>query len=305
MQYAGFAPDAQVEAAVASVVRGLYTSQPYVIAAAPPALAAIPKDASDAQVARALFDAPELAAFHFTLLGAAETDCAALFALGIARAGGLAGAGSRLDGRTLPPEWFLVRAALHGSAAVVRLLLEAGVDPNWVDVDGQNDHTALHWAVYSGHTQAVAALVAAPGIDLMALDKRRSTPLACAMGFVGSACAPQLLAAGASPHDAGPGVSIPLVLAAQVGNADLVQQLLDAGADPNVIDKKSGITPLQQGIVRGSIQVIERLQAAGADPDIPSSKKFKKSGYDMARGSTAFDFAALSRHRVIVEAFAR
>lgn len=301
MQYTEFAPDAKAEALIASVVRGLATSQPYVLEGAPPSFKAIPAEATDAQVARAVFDAPDLAAYHFTLLGAARLDCTALFALRIAQAGGLDGAGSVLDGETFPLEFFLLQAASSGSAAVVRALIAAGVNPNWVHKDGHNNHTALHWAVYSHHADAVAALVAAPGIDLMALDKRRTTPLACAMRWGDAPYATQLLAAGASPHDAGPGVSVPLFLAVQCGDVDIIQAVLDAGADPSAVDKKTGLTPLQLAITRARPQLVSVLLAAGADPSVGSTKKYKKGDYAMERGSTAYDFAAACPKAEIAE----
>ncbi len=54
----------------------------------------------------------------------------------------------------------LALAAQHGHADIVRLLLDAGEDPNRYNPDGFHSHSApLHQAVWSNHAQAVRVLV--------------------------------------------------------------------------------------------------------------------------------------------------
>ncbi len=54
----------------------------------------------------------------------------------------------------------LALAAQHGQIAVLRLLLDAGEDPNRYNPEGHHPHTTpLHQAVWSGHADAVALLV--------------------------------------------------------------------------------------------------------------------------------------------------
>ena len=54
----------------------------------------------------------------------------------------------------------LALAAQHGHAAVVRMLLDAGEDPNRFNPDGYHAHsTPLHQAVWAGHLDVVRLLV--------------------------------------------------------------------------------------------------------------------------------------------------
>ncbi len=51
-------------------------------------------------------------------------------------------------------------AAQHGHAEIVRLLLDAGEDPNRYNPDGNHAHsTPLHQAALAGHTAVVRLLV--------------------------------------------------------------------------------------------------------------------------------------------------
>jgi ankyrin repeat protein len=54
----------------------------------------------------------------------------------------------------------LALAAQHGHADIVRLLLDAGEDPNRYNPDGNHSHsTPLHQAVCAGHEAVVRLLV--------------------------------------------------------------------------------------------------------------------------------------------------
>merc|ERR1711865_399484 len=58
------------------------------------------------------------------------------------------------------------------------------------------------------------------------------------------------------------------------GNAEDVQLLLKAGADPNTADKK-GCTSLYHAADRGNAEAIPLLLKAGADPNIASAPLFR------------------------------
>jgi ankyrin repeat protein len=76
----------------------------------------------------------------------------------------------------------LALAAQHGHAEIVRLLLDAGEDPNRYNPEGSHAHsTLLHQAVWGGH-EAVVRLLIERGARLDILDTiHQSTPLGWAI----------------------------------------------------------------------------------------------------------------------------
>jgi ankyrin repeat protein len=99
-----------------------------------------------------------------------------------------------------------------------------------------------------------------------------------------------LLQAGADPNFAPAGTPAPLYRAAEEGHADLVELLLAKGADPNGADGKSWL-PLLGAARSGVLAIVQRLLTAGARP------KAKPAGggtlAQNARGPFAADIRAL------------
>lgn len=176
-------------------------------------------------------------------------------------------------------------AARAGSAAVVRLLAAAGAE---LDRRGTRGQTALMWAAAQRHPAVVEALLAA-GADphvrsevwtqVMAVpphsrpEYNRKIPhggntallFAVRAGDLPSARA--LVAAGADVDDADAwGVSA-AVLAAHGGHRELLEFLLDAGADPNAAG--AGFAALHDAVMRDDGRMVAALLAHGADPDQP------------------------------------
>ena len=96
------------------------------------------------------------------------------------------------------------------------------------------------------------------------------TPLAIAVNRGHAGIVEQLLAAGANPNIKLSSGSPPLAVAAAKGHAGIVEQLLAAGANPN-IELSSRSTPLSIAAVRGHAGIVEQLLAAGANPNIKLS----------------------------------
>jgi ankyrin repeat protein len=130
----------------------------------------------------------------------------------------------------------VMRAARQGGVATVRALLEAGADPSAKEKNG--GQTALMWAISENHSAVTAELVK-HNADVNARSRTGFTALMfAARSDLESTRI--LLDAGAKPNE-----SIPdwggtaLIIASTMGQTDIVEALVNKGADPNQRDKNS------------------------------------------------------------------
>ena len=176
-------------------------------------------------------------------------------------------------------------ASRSGNADVVEQLLAKGANAN---AHGARGQTALMWAVAQAHRDVVKVLLAR-GADVHARSDvwsevmavpphgmpqyNRAIPhggdtalmFAARVGDLQSA--KLLVAAGANVNDADAwGVSA-TTLAAHSGFGELVEFLLDRGADPNVATP--GFTALHAAIMRRHEPMVTALLAHGANPNTP------------------------------------
>ena len=187
--------------------------------------------------------------------------------------------------------WVLHQAAEYtGNPTIVRLVLQAGADPNAPDDDGltplhwgaensnpmvvthlldagadlnarDNDgYTALHWAAaQSGNGRVVKALLDR-GADPFAESNDGRTPLHSALRYrADPSVVSRMLGAGADEH------LTPLQLSALEGDVMAVSGLLAKGADPSEADRY-GWGPLHFAVPLAGLEVVSALLAAGADP---------------------------------------
>ena len=77
-----------------------------------------------------------------------------------------------------------------------------------------------------------------------------------------------------------------LTYAVGLGDVNVVQKLLDAGADANVVDTEQFYdqTPLSLAIESGDEDMLRRLIAAGADPKKKISPDFRVGNAPDLRG---------------------
>ena len=195
----------------------------------------------------------------------------------------LLAAGADPNRELLSGETPVMVAARAGSAAVVRQLAAAGAD---LDRQGSRGQTALMWAAAQRHPDVVEALLAA-GADLrvrsnvwtqvMAVPPHSkpeynreiphggNTALLFAVRAGDLPSARILVAAGADVDDTDAwGVSA-VVLAAHGGHRELLDFLLENGADPNAAD--AGFAALHDAVMRNDSRMVAALLAHGADPN--------------------------------------
>ena len=63
-----------------------------------------------------------------------------------------------------------------------------------------------------------------------------------------------------------------LIIAIENGDGEMVSLLLDAGADPDIVDRKSGEVPLTLAAARNNADLVGRLLAKGANPNVPNKQ---------------------------------
>ena len=227
----------------------------------------------------------------------------------------LLSAGANPNAALLLGETPVMVAARSGNLAVVELLAAKGANVNARAARGQ---TALMWAVAQKHPEVVKVLIA-HGADIHArsdswtevmavsphgyLDYNRAIPhgsdtaLMFAARVDDLASAKLLVAAGANVNDEDAwGVSA-VVLAAHSGFTDVVEFLLEKGANPN--SDRAGFTALHEAVMRRDENLVKVLLDHGADANLPvrSWTPTRRSSHDFnfppeLIGATPFWLAA-------------
>jgi ankyrin repeat protein len=194
-------------------------------------------------------------------------------------------AGANPNGALMSGETPLMVAARSGYPDAVEQLLAKGANPN---AHGTRGQTALMWAVSQKHPEVVKVLIAHHAdlnlrsdvwSEVMAVPPHGYLPYNKAIPHGGETAlmfaarvgdldsAKLLVAAGANVNDADAwGVSA-TTLAAHSDFKELVQFLLDKGADPNAAP--NGFTALHEAIMRRDEQMVASLLDHGADANAP------------------------------------
>ena len=203
------------------------------------------------------------------------------------------------------------------SEIIVQLLLQAGADPEVqvesnTDVPFVNGCTALMFAIISSHLQRVKSLLEA-GADPNLKHTSGMTPYAVAVMMGQPNIAKILIESGANINDnisfnpasfiTGGAVSVHystsavqinvLMIACECGHLDIVQILLENGADPSICDN-NGDNALHHTLLsktngKGTLE-ITLLLLQTVDPNIANK-----------RGRTALMYACANGHREVIE----
>uniref|UniRef100_A0A8C7IM23 Poly [ADP-ribose] polymerase n=1 Tax=Oncorhynchus kisutch TaxID=8019 RepID=A0A8C7IM23_ONCKI len=137
----------------------------------------------------------------------------------------------------------------------------------------------LFEACRNGDVSRVKRLVDSVNVNAKDMAGRKSTPLHFAAGFGRKDVVEHLLQTGANVHARDDGGLIPLHNACSFGHAEVVSLLLCQGADSNARDNWN-YTPLHEAAIKGKIDVCIVLLQHGADPNIRNTDG--KSALDLA-----------------------
>jgi ankyrin repeat protein len=171
----------------------------------------------------------------------------------------------------------LMLAALGGHKQMVRCLLAMGAHARLKDADGKS--ARQHASRKKLHELLLNAV--SPEAQLA---RNRKLLAAARQGDVDAV--EQALADGASPDVRellAEGGKSPLHYACQAGNSEMMELLLDYGADVEVACLKQGDTPLLYACKQSDADVVEALLSAGVEVSAANKRRAKMFPRDMTR----------------------
>lgn len=173
------------------------------------------------------------------------------------------------------------------TAQEVRDLIAKGESVDAMDEDGD---TALHLAV---DVEVAKALLDA-GADIDAKNNCGLTPLHVAENVE---ITKFLIDQGADVHEVDVQGMTPLHFAAMYGQAEVIQVLVQAGADIQATDEDDGRSPLHYAARNGNAEATRILIELGADVELEDN--FGETPMDLAEGETLKVFQSWrEKHRL-------
>jgi uncharacterized protein len=170
----------------------------------------------------------------------------------------------------------LVLAAKQDDVAAVRGLLKRKASVDQSQADGS---TALHWAAHWDNLAMADDLLRA-GAKANAVTDLGVTPLWLASLNGSSAMIERLLKGGADANTALPSGETPLMIASRAGAVAAVKLLVAHGAQVNAREGAKNQTALMWAVVQGHADVVEALLEAGADVTARSSIRTRRVNTD-------------------------
>ena len=159
----------------------------------------------------------------------------------------------------------LMIACETGSNDAINVLLNAGADPNIADAEGD---TCLHYAARNDQCTEVLQVIISHGIDVNTTNKKNVAALVIACHKGNTHEIQVLLNAGADPNIADADGDTCLHYAAQnIQCTEILQAIISHGADVNATNKEN-VRALMIACQKGNKNTINELLNAGADPNI-------------------------------------
>ncbi len=173
---------------------------------------------------------------------------------------------------TGPETHVLIEAVIHHDIESIRLLLLFGGDPNGRDGDGL---TPLMAAVEQSFLDGATMLLKYGADPNMAAGPDLESPLAIAVLNNKTPFIHLLLTYGGDPsHNLPSGDTILIASIGKKTPKKLTDLLLDYGSDPDVKNRE-GKTPLFEAIDCGRVDIVNSLLEHGANPNLPGVSGFQ------------------------------
>ncbi|MGY8814606.1 MAG: ankyrin repeat domain-containing protein [Gammaproteobacteria bacterium] len=181
----------------------------------------------------------------------------------------------------------LTDAAKQGDMESVMSLIKSGANVNQPSADGT---TALAHAAWRNDQAMLEYLLINAEAEMNTANEYGATALYLAAANAEASLIENLLKAGALPNLGLLSGETPLMAAANRGRFEAVKLLLEYGADPNIMEVNRGQNALMWAVAEGYQQVAELLIKQGADVNVRSNSGF-----------TPLLFAARQAHTDIVK----
>ena len=170
-----------------------------------------------------------------------------------------------LNAQNLDKQTALFLACTYRQQDSVKILLEAGSNPNIASADG---YTCLNVAVLQRCSKKMIRAIIDHGVDVNAVGKDNRTALILACEQNNADAINVLLNAGADTGIANTDGNTCLHAAVNENSSrDILQALIDHGADVNA-ENMNNTTPLMMACWDGNVDPVDALLNAGADPNI-------------------------------------